>query len=192
VSTPQPASWKRRLVTQALKGIDRLERQLNPLKTRLQQDPYYRFRSYEELQAAARLGVRIDVNRATVDDWLRLPGLSIHQARTLSTLVQQGVALMSLDDVAAALGLPLARLLPLAPILEFCYYETPAALSQELDLNQASGPQLMQIPGIPPDLVRRLLYDRRLGPYRSWADLQQRLRLTPAQVGWLIHYLRLS
>ncbi|NJN21119.1 MAG: helix-hairpin-helix domain-containing protein [Leptolyngbya sp. RL_3_1] len=39
---------------------------------------------------AAALGVRIDVNRATVDDWLRLPGLSIHQAHRLVHRVEQG------------------------------------------------------------------------------------------------------
>ena len=187
----RPAGWQRRLAVHALKGIDRLERHLNPLRERLRQDPYYRFRSLAEVQAAVRLGVRIDVRHATVDDWLRLPGLSIHQARTLVSLTQRGVALMSLDDVAAALSLPRQRLLPLSPILEFCYYDEDVASAQTLDINQAQGPQLMQIPGMTGGLAQQLLYYRRFGPYRSWDDLQQRLRLTSAQIETLLHYLRL-
>ena len=93
-------------------------------------DPYYRFRSIQELQTAARMGVRIDVNQASVDDWLRLPGLSIHQARTLVSLNQTGVLFHCLEDVAHALKVPLPRLQPLAPILQFCYYERNESSSE--------------------------------------------------------------
>ncbi|MEO1589856.1 MAG: helix-hairpin-helix domain-containing protein [Cyanobacteria bacterium J06632_22] len=190
MSKPYPTGWQRRWAVQALKGIDRLESYLNPLRGRLEKDPYYRFRSYEEVRAAVRLGVRIDVSHATVDDWLRLPGLSIHQARTLSALVHRGVPLMSIEDVAAALHLPLQRLRPLEPILEFRYYDPPP--NPTLDINQVSGPQLLQIPGMTPHFAQQLIYHRRLGPYRSWEDLQQRLRLPPEQVGHLIHYLQVA
>lgn len=182
--------WQRQLAVQALKGLDRIERHLNPLRSRLQQDPYYRFRTLAEVEAAAQLGVRIDVSHATVDDWLRLPGLSIHQARTLSSLAQRGVPLMGIDDVAAALNLPPQRLQPFRPILDFRYYDEDLSLAQALDINQVSGPQLLQIPGMTAGLTQQLLYHRQLAPYRSWEDVQRRLRLAPAQVAVLIHYLR--
>lgn len=72
------------------------------LQQRLRQDPYYRLRSFEEVALAAAIGIKIDVNQATVDDWLRLPGISIHQGRSLVQLTSQGVQFYSLDDVAAA------------------------------------------------------------------------------------------
>ena len=72
------------------------------LRSRIVEDPYYRFRSAFEIAVAADLGVKIDVNQATVDDWLRLPGISIHQANQLVTLSQAGVAFYSISDVAAA------------------------------------------------------------------------------------------
>jgi len=54
--------------------------QLNPqflaIRTRLYNDPYYRLQSSEEIAVAAALGIQIDVNQASVDDWLRLPGLN--------------------------------------------------------------------------------------------------------------------
>ena len=56
----------------------------HPIRARLQNDPYYRLQSAEEIAIAAELGIRIDVNQASVDDWLRLPGISIHQARSLA------------------------------------------------------------------------------------------------------------
>ena len=49
------------------------------LRSRILENPYYRFQSPFEIAVAADLGVRIDVNQAGVDDWLRLPGISIHQ-----------------------------------------------------------------------------------------------------------------
>jgi DNA uptake protein ComE-like DNA-binding protein len=77
-----------------------------PLRVKLLNDPYYRLQSLEEVRVAAELGIYIDVNQAGVDDWLRLPGLSIHQARSLTALTQSGVQLHCLEDLAAALNLP--------------------------------------------------------------------------------------
>jgi len=95
----------------------------HPLSTRLKQNSRVRLRSDEEVRIAAALGVRIDVNRASVDDWLRLPGLSIHQARSLVHLTEQGQAFFCLEDIAIALGVTALTLQPLAPILQFCYYD---------------------------------------------------------------------
>ena len=72
---------------------------------------------------AAHLGVRIDVNRAAVDDWLRLPGLSIHQARNLVELSRVGVRFYCIEDMAAALSISVHRLKYLEVILNFSYYE---------------------------------------------------------------------
>jgi hypothetical protein len=57
----------------------RLDPNWQAIRTRIQSDPYYRLQSPAEIAIAATLGMRIDVNQASVDDWLRLPGISIHQ-----------------------------------------------------------------------------------------------------------------
>ncbi|GAB4135688.1 MAG: hypothetical protein Fur0046_08700 [Cyanobacteria bacterium J069] len=166
--------------------------QQSVLRSRLAKDPYYRFESVEELQLAAQLGITIDVNQASVDDWLRLPGLSIHQARSLSALTQAGVPLTCLEDVAAALSLPVQRLRPLEPILQFCYYdpESPGAI-QPANPNTASLEALIRVPAIDLFLARAILHHRQhYGTYRNLADLQQRLALPPALVAELMHYLR--
>jgi len=157
-----------------------------PLARRLQQ-PAYRLRDYQEVAQAARLGFRLDVNQATIDDWLRLPGLSIHQARALDQLRQGGVPLLCVEDVAAALGLPPARLMPLAPVLEFRYYAPTLPLPP---VNQATLAQLQGV--LPPILAAAIVGDRySRGPFRSWADLQQRLALAPETLHSLMHQLRL-
>lgn len=92
------------------------------LRTAILKDPHYRLRSTREIAVAAALGVKIDANRASVDDWLRLPGLSIHQARSLVDLNRSGVQFYCLEDIAAALGLPLQQIQPLEPLLSFRYY----------------------------------------------------------------------
>ncbi|MBF2049142.1 MAG: helix-hairpin-helix domain-containing protein [Leptolyngbya sp. IPPAS B-1204] len=162
------------------------------LRHRLFQDPYYRFQSVAELRAAAALGIKLDVNRACVDDWLRLPGLSIHQARTLVTLSQAGVQFHCLEDVAAALGQPVQRLQPLAPILQFCYYDDDSLDAiQPINPNRASQQQLMQIPGMNAVLVQNLIWERQQrGAYRNLVELQQRLQLPGSLIAELMHYLR--
>lgn len=159
-------------------------------RNRVLQDPYYRFSSLAELRAAAALGVRLDVNRAAVDDWLRLPGLSIHQAKALAALSQRGVEFHCLEDIAAALSLPVQRVQPLAPVLQFCYYGGDGERVQSINLNTASFEQLVQIPGVDLALAEAILSDRqRYGAYRNLIDLQQRLQLSGSVIAGLMHYL---
>ncbi|MCU0566158.1 MAG: ComEA family DNA-binding protein [Oculatellaceae cyanobacterium Prado106] len=161
------------------------------LRSRLLNDPYYRLRSLEELQLAAKLGVRLDVNQATVDDWLRLPGVSIHQARSLVSLSQSGVQFHCIEDIAAALSLPVQRLRPLAAILQFCYYDAESAGEVlTLNLNTASVEALTRVPAVDLFLARAIVQGRQQGKYHSLAELQQRLALPGALTAELMHYFR--
>ncbi|NJR66662.1 MAG: ComEA family DNA-binding protein [Leptolyngbyaceae cyanobacterium CRU_2_3] len=161
------------------------------MRSRILNDPYYRLQSAAEVRLAAELGVKIDVNRACVDDWLRLPGLSIHQARSLVSLVQAGVQFHSIEDIAAALSLPTQRLLPLLPVLQFCYYDADSLTEiQPVNLNAASLEMLTQIPAVDLFLAKAIIHNRQTqGTYRSIADLQQRLALSGELTAQLMHYL---
>ncbi|PSN13374.1 DNA uptake protein [filamentous cyanobacterium CCP5] len=174
-----------------MKRWQTLRAQINPLAGRLSQDPSYRLRSYQEVEQAARLGFTLDVNRATVDDWLQLPGLSIRQAQGLVRLRQAGVQFHCLEDVAAALGVASAQLARLAPVLSFCYYDDHSGTLPGLSLNQATAAQLCAVPGMPPALAQAVVQERsRRGPYQDLADLQRRLELAPDLVQTLMYYLR--
>lgn len=171
-------------------GTD-LKSQIQPLRSQLLNDPYYRFRSVEEVLLAAQMGVYIDVNQAGTDDWLRLPGFSIHQARSLVALTQSGVQFHCLEDVAAVLNLPVQRLRSVEPILKFCYYDAESVCTiQPINVNTASAEMLTRVPAIDLFLARTIVEQRRLGRYLNLADLQQRLQLSPALTTTLIHYLR--
>ena len=185
-------SLRRFVVKQALRGLDALEDGLNPLKQKLGQDSYYRFRSAEEVQLGVKLGVRIDANRATVDDWLRLPGISIHQARTLVELSRSGTAFTCWDDVAAATGIRLGHLQRLGEIVQFYYYDPDSELMpRQLNVNRVSARELATVPNVDPALAERLVYYRqKFGPYRDWLDLKRRLQLPPQMMTTLLHYLR--
>jgi DNA uptake protein ComE-like DNA-binding protein len=160
------------------------------LRSRIQEDPYYRFRSAFDIAVAADLGVQIDVNQASVDDWLRLPGISIHQARQLVTLSQAGVAFYSISDLAAALNIPHSRLQWLAPVLSFQYYD-PAAALPSVQINQATVAQLVKIPQISPVLATQIVTHRdRDGKFTDLVNFQQRLALSGESIGALMHYLQ--
>lgn len=162
------------------------------IRNKIANDPYYRFQSLREIAIAADLGIRIDVNQATVDDWLRLPGFSIHQARTLVELVRMGVQLFCLEDVAAAISVPTQRLQALEPILTFAYYDRLSPLSPEkLDLNTATVEEIAAIPQVTPDLARQLIINRQqYGKYRNLIDLKCRLNLDGDLISGLMHYSR--
>jgi DNA uptake protein ComE-like DNA-binding protein len=169
-----------------------LQPKLYSLRSQILNDPYYRFRSLDEVQLAVKLGVQIDVNQASVDDWLRLPGLSIHQARSLTTLVQSGVQFHCIEDIAAALSLPVQRLQPFAPILQFCYYDAESPCNiQPIDPNAASVEWLTRIPAIDLFLAEAIVQNRqRYGKYRNLADLQKRLGLSGQLTAEVMHYFR--
>ncbi len=162
----------------------------NPLRRRLQQEPFYRFTSFEEMQLAASWGVRIDANTASVDEWLRLPGLSIHQARSLQALTQKGLSFSCIEDVGAVIALPVEQIRPWEVMLQFCYYDREMELAPTtVNVNMATAEELVTVPNLDIFLGRAIIHYRQQGPYRDLADLQDRLRLTTAATAELLHYL---
>lgn len=163
--------------------------QSQALRNQLLNDPYYRMQSTAEIAIAAALGIRINVNQASVDDWLRLPGLSIHQARSLVELRRTGVQFYCVDDIAAALNMPWQRLKPLEPVLHFCYYDQERD-QRRLNPNMATVEMLLSIPAIDQTLAAAILQNRSsAGKFRNLVDLQQRLSLSGELVSQLMHYL---
>ena len=160
------------------------------LRSRIIEDPYYRFKSAFEIAVAADLGVQIDVNQAGVDDWLRLPGISIHQARQLVALSQAGVAFYSISDLAAALNIQISRLQWLAPVLSFQYYDRSLALPS-ININRSTVDELAQIPQISPALATEIINQREQGgKFTDLVNFQQRLGLSGESIGELMHYLQ--
>ncbi|MEA5468619.1 ComEA family DNA-binding protein, partial [Spirulina sp. 06S082] len=158
------------------------------IRDRILHDPYYRLRSLYEVNIAVELGLQLDVNRATVDDWLRLPGISIHQARSLVELRGMGVQFLCIEDISAAIGLSLSILQSLEPLLYFCYYDPESPENpQKINLNTATVKQLAKIPLIDAQLAGIIVQNR---PYRSLADLQQRLALESELISQLMYYLQ--
>lgn len=170
--------------------LDKILGNSHLLRRRLRQEPYYRFQSDTELRLAASWGVRIDVNTASVDDWLRLPGISIHQARSLTQLTARQVSFTCIEDIAAALSLPVQQVQPWQAILQFCYYDIDTALDpKKVNVNTATAVELTTVPAIDTFLGRAIVHYRQAEPYKNLADLQDRLRLTPKVAFELLHYL---
>lgn len=183
-------------MTHWLAPLRHVHQALKPLEQQvcqeLQQNPYYRLQSWAEVPIAAEWGLRIEVNLADVDDWLRLPGISIHQARSLVALTSSGGQLLCVEDLAAALSLPLERVQPLMPVLSFTYYD-PESLEnpQRFNPNTTTLAELEQIPLLTVSLAQRLFTERQAhGPYRDIADLQQRLAFSGYFTTQLMYYLR--
>ncbi len=161
---------------------DRIERDLLALK--LTQDPGLRLRNAREVRHAAALGWRLDVNRATPADWLRLPDCTPAQVDLLVRLQAGGIQLSGPEDLRQVLAIEEATLRCWQPLLEFRWYDTPAAASTPapIPVNQAAVPQLERLPGLSRERLGRLLRERSRLPFRDLADLQLRLQFPPSVV----------
>lgn len=159
------------------------------VRSRIQTDPTYRLQSLEEVAIAAELGIEIDVNRATESDWLRLPILSDDQGRSIAALNKAGVQFHCLDDIAAAVSLPVKQLKPLEPILKFYYYDTDeVTIPVKVNPNHASIATLAKVPGITVPLALQITHHRASKPFHNVADMQKRLSLESTTVENLMHY----
>lgn len=166
---------------------------LQKLRNQILSNPYYRLQSIEELAVAAQLGIRIDANQATVDDWLRLPGFSIHQARTLAELSRSGVKYYCIEDIAAALSISPARLEVLKVILDFSYYDEDELeiSTKQINPNTATLEALALVPFIELSLAEAVVENRSSGGlYRDIVDFQRRLNLPGEVLAQLMYYLK--
>ena len=171
---------------------ERVEQDLLELK--LEHNPNLRLANAQEVQHAAALGWRLDVNRASADDWLRLPQIQRDQVDLLLRLRQGGVQLSGPEDLQRLLDLPAAVVAIWEPLLQFRWYGdgAPTAVRPLLiDLNRAPAQALeRQLPQLSPERRQRLLRERQRAPFQDLADLQQRLQLPAAVVEDLIGKVR--
>jgi len=163
-----------------------IEQELLALK--LRHNPAFPLRSAEDVRRLAALGWRLDVNRATRADWLRLPGIHPAQVDLLLRLQAGGVQLSGPEDLQRLLELAPGSLQAWLPVLAFRWYGEPPGPSRAtptLDLNRANRQQLGEL-GLSAERCQRLLRERARHPFQDLADLQQRLQLPPAVVeGWI-------
>ena len=170
------AERERERVQRELVEQELVEQELLALK--LQHNPALRLEDAEAVGRAAALGWRLDVNRATAADWLRLPGIAADQVDLLLRLQAGGIQLSGADDLQRVLDLSDALVRRWLPLLEFRWYGEPAAPLQSatrVDLNQASSQEIAGL-GLDPPRLSRLLRERSRSPFRDLADLQQRLQ----------------
>jgi DNA uptake protein ComE-like DNA-binding protein len=163
-----------------------IERELLALK--LSHEPTRPLGNAEEVHHAAALGWRLDVNRASANDWNRLPGIEAEQVDLLLRLQAGGVQLSGAEDLQRLLDLPASQLQDWLPVLLFRWYGEPASpppAASRLDLNRAGSTQLERL-GLSAERLQRLLRERARRPFRDLADLQQRLHLPPDLVeNWI-------
>jgi len=129
----------------------------------------------------------MDVNRASRDQWLQLPGCSQDMADLLVRLQQGGVQFSCADDLFRLLELPSELVKLWTPHLVFHWHGDAPLQPQAapLDLNNASTEQL-ELLGWPEQRLATLLRERRRSGFQNLADLQERLCLPASTVEALI------
>ena len=129
----------------------------------------------------------MDVNRASCDQWLQLPGCSQDTADLLVRLQRGGVQFASADDLFRLLELPSDLVRLWTPHLLFQWHgdAPPQPQAAPLDLNNASADQLALL-GWPEQRLANLMRERRRAGFKDLADLQERLCLPASSVEALI------
>lgn len=129
----------------------------------------------------------LDVNRASQEQWLQLPGCSDDTADLLMRLQRGGVQFTSAEDLFRLLELPVDLQVLWEPHLVFHWYgdAPPQPTAAALDLNNATPEALQQL-NWPENRLQRLLQERRRAGFNDLADLQERLCLPASAVEALI------
>ena len=130
----------------------------------------------------------LDVNRATPEQWQKLPGCSEAMVDVLMRLQRGGVQFTQLDDLVLLLNLPHDLVERWTPHLVFRWHGDAPVLPEQppLDLNAAAPSLLEQTLNWPKPRLQRLIQERRLKPFEHLADLQERVCLPPDAVEQLI------
>ena len=134
----------------------------------------------------------LDVNRATPEQWKKLPGCSEAMVDVLMRLQRGGVQFSQLDDLALLLNLPTDLVKLWRPHLVFRWHGDAPVLPEQplLDVNAAEPTLLETTLNWPKPRLQRLIQERRLKPFEHLADLQERVCLPPNAVEQLIGRVR--
>ncbi len=151
-------------------------------------------KALEEKQRTASLkqNLFIDVNRASLNDWLKLPGCTREMADLLLRLQRAGVQLSAADDLFKLLELPRETAEKWDPYLIFRWYgdAPPLPKNKFIDLNSDSHLSLRRSLNWPEDRLQRLIKERQRETFKDLADLQERLMLPASTIEELIGNVR--
>jgi DNA uptake protein ComE-like DNA-binding protein len=136
---------------------------------------------------AAPLAWTIEVNRASREQWLQLPGCSEDTADLLLRLQRGGVQFSSVEELFQLLELPAEQCRRWEPHLIVHWHgdAPPQPAAAPLDLNNASAEEL-QVLSWPEQRLQGLLRERRRAGFENLADLQERLCLPASAIEALI------
>ena len=159
-------------------------------------DPLARqlLRSFGQLPDIRESEFYIDVNRASADDWRRLPSCNETMVDLLMRLQRGGVQFSHANDLFLLLDLPQEVALSWLPHLIFQWYseDSPLVAPEPLDLNGADASALQQRLNWPAERLEHLLQERSRRCFDNLADLQERLSLPAAVTEMLIGKVRFS
>jgi competence ComEA-like helix-hairpin-helix protein len=142
-------------------------------------------------QQARPLGAteRIDADRGTVDDLMRLPGIGPATAKRIVADRESHGVFSSIAGLGRVRGLGRSLLTRLAPHLSFGGVPAEALVtssSDALDLNRATVADLVTLPGIGPAKARAIVAFRdSSGPFRQLEDLRRVPGISAALFGRL-------
>ncbi|MCS6930451.1 MAG: helix-hairpin-helix domain-containing protein [Saprospiraceae bacterium] len=111
----------------------------------------------------------IDINRADMETWMRLPGIGTARANSILKFRERLGGFTSIDQVSETFGLPDSTFQQIRLWLRI---ETP--VFRKIDLNAASEKELSAHPYINYQQARLIVsYREQHGPYKSPADIRR-------------------
>ncbi len=116
---------------------------------------------------------KVDINRCSKDEMVRLLGLPIVYANNIELVRNEGYIFTSLEELSELAELPESYLHNLEPLIMFTYDFKREANFSWRRLNSYSQDELVGL-GVSPTLAERIVQGRQTGSYKSLVDVQRR------------------
>lgn len=134
---------------------------------------------------ALKAPARVDINRATIDDWQRLKGIGPTFATRIVKFRDKLGGFAAVDQVAETWGMPDSVFQQIKPWLD------PSPLLRQISINDVDQAALEAHPYLNKrDAAAIISYRNQHGPFKQPSDLQQLKALTPETLHKILPYIR--
>lgn len=133
--------------------------------------------TYGQVASLPGLGGKVDINRCSKDELVRVLGLPIVYANNIELIQNEGYLFTHLEELSEIAGLPESYLSRIEPLVMFTYDCRRDSQFSWRRVNSFDVDELIAV-GVHLNNAERIVAERQKGDFKSVADLQKRTKIS--------------